>query len=531
MRTRLRKRLQQQQSKKNLKSNLPNSPKDVGQSTKNSLASGTAKQSNEQNTKSDKTAKFNRNKGKSVKSDVIEETEHNVKPIENLIEYIEGVEEKKVVKAKAKPKKPKKNTALLEEKKLNELESLNGNLLSCEVQIKQYLNQLMQIRRGKQKDPTRIKTAEEKLKEFTDIKIKYETEATQTIRQLKQINANFDITAHKELKYVLSSFKNLSVKNEQQKQPAPVNEVKSEADKRMVTIRRINLPYSQPQVTVTAKGTTPDQDQLLYAFVNGHLVPGAMISSNKKVNSTQNNSSSQQQPQQQQKSQSSTTRQAESKQQKISEPANNKKNQNTKDKDVKKKDVAQKNKKKQVEDTVPVPPVATKNPKTNKPAAKIKEEVQTTKNSKKTVKSPSESDKNPIKDVPSVNDSKSNNYIDPEFDNNTFKLLIMDDSDEESNTVSTASKSSKNKENSNSKKTTKVESKKSKATSNSNNSDKIKSAKIVDSNANNNNNKANKKKSNKPSKNGVEEPTPNRIIEEVPIRNGSKKIPKPVRNI
>ena len=47
--------------------------------------------------------------------------------------------------------------------------------------------------------------------------------------------------------------------------------------KRMVTIRRVNLPHAEPQVTVTAKGTTPDKDQLLYTFVNGQLVPASSL--------------------------------------------------------------------------------------------------------------------------------------------------------------------------------------------------------------------------------------------------------------
>lgn len=284
MRTRLRKRLQQQQSRKSVKLSASNvhpgkdsTKSDLGQSKANqnsAAAAGNARQTNDNSAKNDK-IKFQRGKEKSVQSDVIKETEHNMKPIDNLLEYIEGVEEKKVVKTKTKTKKPKKNTALLEEKKLVELESINGNLQSCEIQIKQYLNQLMQIRRGKQKDPARIKSAEDKLKEFTEMKSKYESESAQIIRQLKQMNSNFDIKNHQQLKYVISSVQN-SQQSAAIKEPTKpsVSEVKSEGEKRMVTIRRINLPYSQPQVTVTAKGSTPDQDQLLYAFVNGHLVPG-----------------------------------------------------------------------------------------------------------------------------------------------------------------------------------------------------------------------------------------------------------------
>jgi hypothetical protein len=38
------------------------------------------------------------------------------------------------------------------------------------------------------------------------------------------------------------------------------------------------LLYAEPQVTVTAKGTTLDMDQLLYTFVNGQLVPASSLS-------------------------------------------------------------------------------------------------------------------------------------------------------------------------------------------------------------------------------------------------------------
>ncbi|XP_037952031.1 putative uncharacterized protein DDB_G0282133 [Teleopsis dalmanni] len=49
--------------------------------------------------------------------------------------------------------------------------------------------------------------------------------------------------------------------------------INSESSQGIVTIRRINLPnVPEPQVTVTAKGTTPDKDRLLYTFVNGQIV-------------------------------------------------------------------------------------------------------------------------------------------------------------------------------------------------------------------------------------------------------------------
>ncbi|XP_054726678.1 uncharacterized protein LOC129236358 isoform X2 [Anastrepha obliqua] len=48
----------------------------------------------------------------------------------------------------------------------------------------------------------------------------------------------------------------------------------TDPSKRIVTIRRVNLPnVPEPRVTVTAKGSSPDKDKLLYTFVNGQLVP------------------------------------------------------------------------------------------------------------------------------------------------------------------------------------------------------------------------------------------------------------------
>lgn len=47
--------------------------------------------------------------------------------------------------------------------------------------------------------------------------------------------------------------------------------------KRMVTIRRVNLPHAEPQVTVMAKGQSPDQDRLLYSFINGQMVPASSL--------------------------------------------------------------------------------------------------------------------------------------------------------------------------------------------------------------------------------------------------------------
>jgi len=51
----------------------------------------------------------------------------------------------------------------------------------------------------------------------------------------------------------------------------------NELSERIVTIRRVYLPDNEAQVTVTAKGCSPDQDKLLYTFINGQLVPANKI--------------------------------------------------------------------------------------------------------------------------------------------------------------------------------------------------------------------------------------------------------------
>ncbi|XP_052903080.1 uncharacterized protein LOC128310473 [Anopheles moucheti] len=56
---------------------------------------------------------------------------------------------------------------------------------------------------------------------------------------------------------------------QQPQQPAGHNEATSQ---QLVTIKRTFLPHPQPQITVTAKGDSPDQDQILYTFVNGKMV-------------------------------------------------------------------------------------------------------------------------------------------------------------------------------------------------------------------------------------------------------------------
>lgn len=187
---------------------------------------------------------------------------------------------------------------------------------------------------------------------------------------------------------------------------------------------------------------------------------GAMISSNKKMAPNQNaQTTNQQQPQM------NTARTQQDVKQKLTEPpsnANVQKNnqQKTKDpKDAKKKDSNQKNVKKQPEEKETTSKKTKSDKIENGKASKTnkkdkQEEVKVQKPPKKTVveEKKIESEKKPTKEV--VTEARTASaYIDPEFDNNAFKLLVMDDSENESNTASSKSKNAKNKETANNKKT------------------------------------------------------------------------------
>lgn len=279
------------------------------------------------------------------------ETEHNLKSIENLMEYIEGspavhrgyeievkrradelIERKYVKRLKQQQSKMQRQY----DQRIQDLVNLNGKLQTACSEHRQLLNQLSQVRnvKAKSRDPKKIKQVEDKVKEATNKKKLLEDEAVELVETIGTINpdfeAHFDCTSLRNVlellpppeppvivvaspppiarkttsaavakqqvqqPVVVESVKKDSkqqkkvaqreqkeLERQQQHQPSPpIVEKESEEDpaKRMVTIRRINLPHSEPQVTVTAKGHTPDMDQLLYTFVNGQLVPASSLS-------------------------------------------------------------------------------------------------------------------------------------------------------------------------------------------------------------------------------------------------------------
>lgn len=244
-------------------------------------------------------------------------TEINVKSLEHLLEFIEGpsshavVEQKKAEEAAVKKQQKKAKQLELKVRRqidcqLEVLGQLNTDLQETVIDAKQVQNQLSQLRagKGKNKELKKVKTAEDKLADFTAKRLKMEQEVKGILTDIKELNSNIDLYSECcEFKAVMNLMApppaNYQPKPQVQNiiRPIPIKEhvrppiqlqqlpqvlkpQKSEDDpaKRMVTIRRINLPHAEPQVTVTAKGTTPDMDQLLYTFVNGQLVPASSLS-------------------------------------------------------------------------------------------------------------------------------------------------------------------------------------------------------------------------------------------------------------
>lgn len=237
--------------------------------------------------------------------------ELNVKSLENLIEYIEGptskavVEHKKAQEAEAKKQQKKLRAQQMKvrrqvEQQIDEMKGLNGDIQEVTIEIKQIQNQLTQLKagKGKKQELKRIKTAEDKLSMLSERRNKFEifvkAVATEANTLCPEINL---VDECQEFKGILSIIapealiqERKPVKSQQPQMLKLVNSSSktqtvmmstssSEEDpaKRMVTIRRVNMPHSEPQVTVTAKGTTPDMDQLLYTFVNGQLVPASNL--------------------------------------------------------------------------------------------------------------------------------------------------------------------------------------------------------------------------------------------------------------
>jgi hypothetical protein len=219
--------------------------------------------------------------------------------------------------------------------------------------------------------------------------------------------------------------------------------------KRMVTIRRVNLPHAEPQVTVTAKGTTPDKDQLLYTFVNGQLVPASSLHPTAFQNS---NGSLQLYMSNNDSDGNDKVTIVEHKQQQVQENTklngkhnNNKQNDNKGKKQANEKVIEKSNKKSEKVDKKkepaqsqpPTPQIAVT---TSNSQTSIKKTSKDSKNAKKkqeSVKKEDDNSKLTQVDDQQVRKKTRKVYIDPEFAANPFKLLLDDDDEEEEFTTET----------------------------------------------------------------------------------------------
>lgn len=224
--------------------------------------------------------------------------------------------------------------------------------------------------------------------------------------------------------------------------------------KRMVTIRRVNLPHAEPQVTVTAKGTTPDKDQLLYTFVNGQLVPASSLhpqaiqnNSNGSLQIYMSNNDSdghdkativeQKQQLQVVENNKQNGKNGNKKEQQLSKKQLNEKViEKSKENKIKSEKVVDRKKEQQQQ----VPPVALT---TSNSQTSIKKTSKDSKNSKKkqesSVKKENDNSKLSHTQVDEQQAKKKIRkvYIDPEFAANPFKLLLDDDDEEEEFTTET----------------------------------------------------------------------------------------------
>ncbi|XP_059621593.1 axoneme-associated protein mst101(2)-like isoform X2 [Phlebotomus argentipes] len=235
-------------------------------------------------------------------------------PLNDILQFIEGAPAPKACDGKDSDKKAAKKERQRQKKnelkKMEELEILKVQYhgdCSKETDAKAEMKALKSV---KKKDKKKINEQEAELKRLTRIKSKTESAICEIICEIRENNPdfNFNYQPPKEPK-VKTSSKADKVKSQASPCPPPVPppfispqfhpisgkstvssyvtsgqnpsqmncEISLDPTKRMVTIRRINLPHAEPQVTVTAKGASPDKDQLLYSFINGQMVPASSL--------------------------------------------------------------------------------------------------------------------------------------------------------------------------------------------------------------------------------------------------------------
>lgn len=243
----------------------------------------------------------------------------NLENIDEVLNYVEGT-----VKPKEKPKtqtdiskkaakRAKQRQRKEDERRLAELHDNRDQFHEIFFKESCSKTELKAMKSSKKKDKKKLAELENKVKKYGRTKAKIEATILELIGSIKSNNPDFRFaylptreeqqayfkqreaiengTAPNETHNIVFNSvaeqqfghpnpqSNSEWINHKLRPNYPANTVQENGDpsKTMVTIRRINDPYAEPRVTVTAKGT--DDETLLYTFVNGQLVPGMLFRS------------------------------------------------------------------------------------------------------------------------------------------------------------------------------------------------------------------------------------------------------------
>ncbi|XP_037911819.1 uncharacterized protein LOC119651981 isoform X2 [Hermetia illucens] len=226
--------------------------------------------------------------------------------IKETLNFIEGDEKEKFASKKAE-KKHRQKLKKEELKRVEELHNLKAQYQ--DIYFKEFAakQELKNFKSAKKKDKKKILEIENNVKKLNVAKLKVEKSILESLAIVKSINPNFKLSylpTREEQEQAMQKHEIIKVDEDSasisQKAAAnlrlhmPVStafieaepcatpmsstEFISDPSKRIVTIRRVNLPHlAEPQVTVTAKGASPRDDKLLYTFINGQIVPASSL--------------------------------------------------------------------------------------------------------------------------------------------------------------------------------------------------------------------------------------------------------------
>lgn len=235
--------------------------------------------------------------------------------LDDILQFIEGnatTANKKDIQKKA-AKKAKQKQKKEDEKKIEKLVQLREEFHDWYFREFEAKNELKNLKGAKKRDKKKVSDIENNLKKYGKIKSTLESSILELIFSLKSNNAEFKFaylpTKEQQLQQPFQKQKleaapqsyisfikaqrngsvatpsvepqqqqNMPLRNQAQAVIADIQQQQgadaTDPSKRMVTIRRVNVPNAEPQVTITAKGSSPEKDKLLYTFLNGQFVRG-----------------------------------------------------------------------------------------------------------------------------------------------------------------------------------------------------------------------------------------------------------------